>query len=135
MAEKRDQKLPSNRNFGLVFFVVFGFMSALLFYKDSRQLALIFLSLSFLSFFLAFFFSRLLTPFNFWWSRFGYILSRIMNTIILGLIFFVVITPIGLLMRLFSPPSPMKTFSTDKKTYWVFRKPPGPAPESIKEQF
>ena len=92
-------KLPSNRNFGIVFFVVFLIIS---FYplthdgdiaKWSLIISIIFLILGLIN-------SKILTPFNRIWFKFGILLGRIISPIIMALIFFAVVSPIGLIMRL-----------------------------------
>ena len=128
-------KLPSNRSFGLLFFGVLSIISIILYYKQAYQIGSIFffLGLSFLYF--SFFFSQVLTPLNYLWARFGLLLHKIITPIILATIFFSVFTPIGLLMRLLSGPSAMKTFDRKISTYWIKRTPPGPEPKSLEEQF
>lgn len=77
----------------------------------------------------------LLGPLNHLWFRFGMLLHRIISPVILGLMFYVVITPIGLLMRLFGKRPLNLRFDREASTYWVRRDPPGPASDSFKDQF
>ena len=67
--------------------------------------------------------------------RFGLLLHRIVNPLVMALLFFLVVTPIALLMRLFGKrPLHLKT-EPDAATYWIPRDPPGPEPDTMKQQF
>lgn len=80
-------------------------------------------------------FPSLLTPLNRAWTRLGLLLHRVTTPVVLGVMFFLVITPIGLLMRALGK-NPLKLERDfDAGSYWVRRTPPGPAPESLKDQF
>ena len=77
----------------------------------------------------------LLAPFNRLWTRFGLLLNRVTNPIVMALMFFVVLTPSGLLMRLFGKDPLRRRFDADAATYWIEREPPGPTGESMRNQF
>ncbi|MGV7219903.1 MAG: SxtJ family membrane protein [Nitrospinales bacterium] len=124
----------SNRSFGIVFTIVFLIISLIPLINSgsiriwSLVLAAIFLLASFIK-------PEILQPLNNLWTRFGLLLSKVMNPIILGLLFFLVVTPIGILMRIFSG-NPMKPkFDPTAQSYWIKRDPPGPKPESLSDQF
>ena len=93
-----DIKIGSNRSFGLVFFIVFFIISIypILNNGDIRIWSLI---LSFVFLILGLLNSKILSPLNKIWFKFGIFLGKFISPIIMGLIFFVVVTPIGLLMR------------------------------------
>ena len=95
-----DIKLPSNKSFGIVFFIVFILITfyPLLNNDDLRIWALI---ISFIFLTLGLLNSSLLTPLNKIWFKFGLFLGKIVSPIVMGVIFFFVVTPIGLLMRIF----------------------------------
>jgi hypothetical protein len=76
-----------------------------------------------------------LRPANRLWFALGMLLGRIVNPIVIGLMFFVVVTPVGLLMRLFGKRPLSLRFDARAETYWIERKPRGPAPESMRDQF
>lgn len=124
----------SNRSFGIVFTVVFGLIGLAPILGDgsirwwSLAIAGVFLVLSL-------FYPQLLAPLNRLWTRFGLLLHNIVNPIVLGLLFFVVVTPIGLLMRLFGKRPLNIDFDRETTSYWIDREPPGPAPETMKQQF
>jgi len=76
-----------------------------------------------------------LAPLNRLWLRLGLLLQRITNPIVLGLLFFGTVLPIGLLMRL-TGKNPLRLgFDRDAQSYWIERQPPGPAPDTMPRQF
>lgn len=77
----------------------------------------------------------LLSPLNRLWTTFGELLRRLMSPLILAFIFFVVLTPLGLLMRLFGKDLLRLRLDRHATSYWQPRHPPGPKPESFKDQF
>jgi len=116
---KNKIKINSNRSFGIVFFVVFLIVGLwpILSENDIRIwsiiLSLIFLILGLLN-------SKLLTPLNKVWFRFGIALGSIMAPIVMGLIFFMVVTPISLLMKLFNK-DVLNLKKNNNKSYWILR--------------
>jgi hypothetical protein len=77
----------------------------------------------------------LLTQLNRVWALLGMVLHRIANPILMGFIFFLVVTPIGLTMRLLGKRPLDLEFDPGAKSYWKKRQPPGPPPETMKNQF
>jgi Saxitoxin biosynthesis operon protein SxtJ len=77
----------------------------------------------------------LLAPFNRLWTKLALLLSRIMNPVIMGILFFLVVAPIGLLMRVFGKRPLALELDPTAKSYWIERNPPGPLPGSMKNQF
>lgn len=77
----------------------------------------------------------ILAPLNKIWFRFGLLLHHIVNPVILGIIFFVIITPLGFITKLFG--GKLLTLGYDKAapSYWHRRNPPGPPVESVRNQF
>jgi hypothetical protein len=69
------------------------------------------------------------------WARLGLLMFRVVNPVVLGLIYAVVIVPVGLLMRLTRRDPLCLKFDDRAKSYWVVRDPPGPAPDSMINQF
>jgi len=113
-------KISSNKSFGIVFFIFFmavGFYP-LINNEEYRLwaliIALIFLILGLVN-------SSFLTPLNLLWFKFGMLLGRIVSPIIMALVFFVVVTPTGLIMKLFQKDL-LKLKKKDKKSYWIERK-------------
>ena len=124
------QKLPSNRNFGIVFFVIFLIIS---FYPltsdgDIRRWSLV---ISIILLILGLINSNILTPLNRVWFKFGIFLGRMISPIIMALIFFIVVTPIGLIMRLLRKDLLNLKYNKNK-SYWI--KNNGPK-SKMKNQF
>lgn len=76
-----------------------------------------------------------LAPANRGWTKLGLLLFKVVNPIVLGLIFLLTIVPIGLLLRAFGKDPLRLTFEPEAKSYWIERDPPGPAPDSMPQQF
>ena len=77
----------------------------------------------------------LLAPLNKGWTKLGLVLFKVVNPIVLGLIFLTTIVPIGLLLRIMGKDPLRLTFEPEAKSYWISRDPPGPAPDSMPQQF
>jgi hypothetical protein len=125
----------SDRSFGLVFAAFFALVTVLplLSGKPPRWWA-IGVGLAFLV--VALTRPALLHPLNRMWTRLGLLLGKIMMPIVVGIIFYAVITPVGWLKRMTVGDGALKLrFEPDKTSYWIERDPPGPAPDSIKHQF
>src|SRR5262249_10838160 len=76
-----------------------------------------------------------LGPLNRLWLRLGLLLQLIVSPVVLGLLFFLTVTPIGLLMRLTGKDPLRLRFDPLARSYWVERRPPGPAPDTMRQQF
>ncbi len=109
--------MSSNRNFGVVFFVVF-FAIAIYPYLNNGDVIIWSLIISIFFLILGLINSKLLTPFNKLWFKFGIFLGKIISPIIMGGIFFLVVTPIGIIMRLFNKDVLNLKFNNNK-TYWI----------------
>ena len=77
----------------------------------------------------------LLAPFNQVWFKFGLLLQRVVNPLVMGVIYFGVVTPSGLVMRAFGKDPLLLKYDPDARSYWIRRDPPGPERESMKNQF
>ncbi|MFO1059492.1 MAG: SxtJ family membrane protein [Dongiaceae bacterium] len=77
----------------------------------------------------------LLKPLNRLWTKFGLLLHKIVNPVIMGAIFYVAITPFGVVMRLLGKDPLRRRFDAQAPSYWIERTPPGPAPQSMSNQF
>ena len=125
-----DIKAGSNKSFGIVFFVVFLLISLYPLINNesirvwSLVISLIFLVLGILN-------SNLLSPLNKIWFKFGIFIGKIISPIIMGIIFFLVVTPIGLIMRLFGKDELNLKYS-NKKSYWIEKTGPK---SKMKNQF
>ena len=114
---KKKIKLPTNRNFGLVFFVVFLIISLwpVLSHNEIRQssliLSIIFLILGLLN-------SRILLPLNKLWMKFGLFLGNLISPIVMAVVFFCVITPIGIILRLLRK-DVLNLKKNKSSSYWI----------------
>jgi hypothetical protein len=127
-------KTSSNRSFGLVFAAFFGLLAALGVWHGTGRWPL-WLGLAVLTLVLALAAPRLLTPFNWVWTKLGLLLHRIVGPIFLTILFYGCIAPVGFLMRL-SGKDPLRLkYEPAADSYWIVRTPPGPASDSFKNQF
>ncbi|MGH7412618.1 MAG: SxtJ family membrane protein, partial [Candidatus Rokuibacteriota bacterium] len=78
---------------------------------------------------------RTLAPLNRLWLRLGLVLHACISPVILGLLFYGTVAPIGLLLRLFGKDVLRLRFEPASPTYWIERRPPGPAPDTMPRQF
>lgn len=119
----------SDRGFGLVFAAVFGVIGAwpLLGGGAPRLWALV-AAAAFLA--VAAAAPRLLAPLNRAWTRFGLLLGRIVTPLVMGLLFYGMVTPMGLAMRALGKDPLRRRFDRAAASYWIARRPPGPAPMS-----
>ncbi len=125
-----DIKISSNRSFGIVFFIVFLIIALypLTYSEEIRNWSII-ISLIFLV--LGLFNSKILTPLNKLWFKFGIFLGKIISPIIMGIIFFLVVTPIGLFMRLLGKDLINLKYNNNH-SYWIERNGPK---SKMKNQF
>ena len=128
--DHKDIKIGSNRSFGVVFFIVFFSISIYPLLKDGNiRLWSLIISIIFL--FLGLLNSNLLSPLNKLWFKFGLLLGKIVSPLIMGLIFFLVVTPIGIFMRLLKKDLLNLKFSKIN-TYWINKSDPK---SKMKNQF
>ena len=112
-------KIGSNKSFGIVFFIFFLIVSLYPLINDqdvriwSLILSSIFLTLGLLN-------SRILTPFNILWFKFGILLGRFISPVVMGFVFFLVVTPTGIIMKLFKKDL-LKLKKNNSNTYWINR--------------
>ena len=125
-----DIKIGSNKSFGIVFFTVFLILSLYpLVNSESIRIWSLIISIFFLA--LGLMNSKILTPFNKLWFEFGILLGKIVSPLVMGIIFFLVVTPIGLTMRLFGK-DVLNLKYNKKKSYWIEKNGPK---SKMKNQF
>ena len=113
----KSQQIPSNRSFGILFFFVFLIISLWpLLYQENLRLWSILISLIFL--FLGIFNSKILTPLNKVWMKFGLFLGNVISPIVMAIIFFGVVTPTGLVLKLFKK-DVLKLKKNNSSSYWI----------------
>ena len=125
-----DIKISSNKNFGIVFFIVFlligiyPFLNGNDFRIWSLLISVVFLILGLIN-------SKILTPLNKLWFKFGLFLGKIVSPLVMGFIFFIVVTPTGIIMRLMRKDL-LNLKYNQKKTYWIDKTGPK---SKMKNQF
>ena len=118
--KSRKIKISSNRSFGIVFFVFFVIVSFWSFFKNGEFIiwpiivAVVFLILGLTN-------SKLLTPLNKAWNKFGILLGNFIAPIVMGIIFFLVVTPTSLVVRVMGKDLLRLKKNKDKKTYWIHK--------------
>ena len=125
-----DIKIGSNRSFGIVFFIVF-FLIATYPLINGNEIRLWSLVISIVFLLLGLINSKILNPFNKLWFKFGIFLGKIISPLIMGIIFFLVVTPIGLLMRLLNKDLLNLKFNNNS-SYWIEKTEPK---SKMKNQF
>jgi hypothetical protein len=130
MLKNNEIKLGSNRGFGIVFCIVFLLITLYpLTYGGEIRIWSAIISLTFLVFGLIN--SKILTPLNKLWFKFGLFLGMIMSPLIMGIIFFLVVTPIGLIMRMFKKDL-LNLRYNQNQSYWIEKSGPK---SKMKNQF
>ena len=123
-------KISSNRSFGIVFFIVFLIISLYpLAYNGEIRLWSLVISLIFLI--LGLINSKILLPLNKIWFKFGIFLGKIISPLIMGIIFFLVVTPIGFIMRIFGK-DVLNLKYNKNESYWIEKNTPK---SKMKNQF
>jgi len=115
--KEKNIKISSNKSFGITFFLFFLIVSLFPLFKDgnfrtwSLIIAIIFLTLGLLN-------SKILTPLNRIWFKFGILLGSFVSPIVMGVVFFAMVTPISLIMRILGK-NLLNLKKGNKKTYWI----------------
>jgi len=132
--EREAPPLPSNRSIGLLFTVVFAILGAVFAWRGVALapwmfgVAALFALVTLLR-------PGLLAPLNRAWMALAALLHRIVSPIVLGILYFVVITPVALIMRVAGRDALHRRFDPSSTSYWTMRTPAGPAPDSFRDQF
>ena len=135
-AYSRDDKIVagSDRAFGLVMAAAFGIVTLLNAWHFGRLwpwtggAATLFLAAAMLR-------PTLLHPLNRLWLKFGLLLHRVVNPVVMALLFYGTVLPTGLVMRALGKDLLRLKRQPEATSYWIMRAPPGPAPETMKDQF
>ena len=125
-----EVKIGSNKSFGIVFSIIFFIIAIFPILSNdnirvwSLVISLIFLVLGLIN-------SKLLSPLNKIWFKFGLILSKVVSPVIMGIIFFLVVTPIGILIKILKKDL-LNLKYNNKNTYWIEKKD---SESTMKNQF
>ena len=124
----------SERSFGQVFAGFFLILAALRWYRGGDGVWL-FVGIAAVLLAIAYTVPILLRPFNFVWAKLGRYLFVVVSPLVMGLLFFVTITPLAVLLRVMGKDLLRLKRDGKASSYWIKREPPGPAPESMNQQF
>jgi len=132
----RDETVApgSDRSFGLVIAVAFSVLALLNGWHGGRVwpwtagVAVLFLAAALL-------YPAALNPLKRAWLKFGLLLHKVINPIVMGLVFYGTVLPTGLVMRAMGKDLLRLRLQPNADSYWIVRRPPGPAPETMKDQF
>ena len=126
--------MPTDKKFGYFFSAVFAIIALLSYLQGLKNfsvpasiVALLFIAVTLVA-------PKVLSPLNRAWYELGMLLGKIVSPIVLGVLFFLMITPISLITRLFGRDE-LKIKKLSLHSYWVDRSPPGPSSDSFKNQF
>ncbi|MEY4468214.1 MAG: hypothetical protein RIR21_2007 [Pseudomonadota bacterium] len=131
----KKEKAPSNRNFGLLFAGVFTFVSAFSFYRGANTNTVYgWLTVGLVLALIAISAPGLLTMVNKSWIKLGDLIGKVVSPLVLGIIFFFLITPIAVISRLFGRDE-LHIKKINVCSCWIDRVPHGPSADSFKNQF
>ncbi len=131
---KQEGQGGSDRGFGIVFAIFFTLVGLLPLRAHhpvrwwALAVAALFLGVALLQ-------PVWLRPLNRIWTKFGLLLGRVVSPVVTALLFLLVVTPIGLLFRLLKKDPLRLASNSEVATYWIERQPPGPVPETMRNQF
>jgi hypothetical protein len=126
--------LPSNRSFGWTFSGFFILAGAYgLWHGGGHSLPMLALGAAMALVTLTR--ATWLSPLNRAWMKLGELMGRVVSPVVLGVIFFAIFTPVGLVMRAFGRDTMLRRFEPARPSYWVHRDPPGPADDSYRNMF
>ena len=134
MARKTQIPLPTDKSFGFTFAIAFAVIGAWMAWKGSAYwIAALAVAAIFLL--TAFAFAKVLHPLNAAWMYIGHLLNRVVSPLVMGVIFFGLLTPIATVMRLRGRDVLQRGFDPARGSYWIKRVPPGPDGSSFPRQF
>ena len=132
----REDKIQgsSDRGFGQVFAAFFALLGGLALWNDTPHWYGWF-GLAAATLIVALIVPRALAPFNWLWTRLGLVLFKVISPLALAVIYFGTITPMAVFLRLRKKDILRRKYDPQTASYWIPREPPGPDPESMKNQF
>ena len=134
MKRETQISLPSDRKFGLTFAVVFALVGGLQLWKGTgHEVVWFVLAAVFLLAALAF--AKVLHPLNVAWMTLGHLLNKVVSPVVMGVIFFGLLTPIAAAMRMRGRDLLRRRYEPAAGSYWIERNPPGPDGSTFPQQF
>jgi hypothetical protein len=134
LARHSDEPRSSERNLGITFAVVLALIGVLKLYRGNAS-GLYWIAAAVPFLICAYLWVAPLRPLNVIWHRIGIFLFNVINPIVMAIVFFASVVPIGLLMRYLGKDPLRLKFDRAARSYWIERDPPGPAGETMKNQF
>ena len=118
-----------------MFTVVFAIIGILPWFGENNKIIGWALIVSGIFLVISIFVSVVLSPLNKVWTKFGQLLQKVISPVVLGVMYYLILTPFGLAMRVMG--KDLLSLKLDKAatSYWIQRSPPGPSPESMKNQY
>jgi hypothetical protein len=135
--ENHNIETPSDRNFGFTVGGILALIEGWRFYSNNSVdlFGTILLGISIPLIVFALIYPSVLAPLNRAWMKLGLLMYKIVNPIIMFLIYLITIIPIGLILKLMGKDPLRLKLDKDRPSYWIKREPTGPTPESMKNQF
>ncbi len=124
--------MSSNRSFGLVFFVVFSIIAFWSFRGNIQEIKILPLCIATVFFILGLINSNILTPINKLWFKFGILLGNIISPIVMAIIFFLIVTPTGIFMKILRRDILRAKYNKKMDSYWIKKEK---SPSTMKQQF
>jgi hypothetical protein len=134
LLREKQNNPSSERSFAVVMAVTFFLVGGINWWHDGRVwrgLGII----SALFVVLGYFWPTVLKPFNWLWFKFGLLLHALISPIVMSIVFYGAVLPVGLAMRVTGKDLLRLKLEPDRNSYWIKRQPPGPEPKSLKDQF
>ena len=135
LARENEVEVGSERGFGIVFAVVFTIVGLWPLTGESGQVRMWALVVAAAFLVAAFVFPAILKPLNLLWFKFGLLLHKIVNPLVMGLLFFSTVTPTALIFKLLGKDPLRLKAQPEADSYWIPRDPPGPERGGMKNQF
>jgi len=133
-SKKSDISLPSNKKFGYFFGIIFFVLGIYFLFKETQGMSWLFLFLGGLFILTASYIPIILLPLNKLWFKLGLLLSKIVNPIIIGIIFFIVVSPIAILAN-FTGRDELRLKKSTKNTFWIDKKESSHDQDFFRKQF
>jgi hypothetical protein len=133
---RREDKIEgsSDRGFGLVFAAFFALLGGIAFWHNNPHWYW-WIGLAAATLLVALTIPRVLAPLNWLWTRLGLVLFKVISPLALAVVFFGTITPMAVFLRLRKKDILRRKYDPQATSYWIPREPPGPTPDSMKNQF
>jgi saxitoxin biosynthesis operon SxtJ-like protein len=131
---RKDLPLPSNRSFGALFTIAFAALAGLALWRGNAAFGWL-VAASAIFAVVTLIRPDWLMPLNRAWMALAYFLNRLVSPVVLGILYYCMVTPFGFAMRLAGKDPMRRKLDAAAGSYWIERRPPGPPPDSLRDQF